>query len=84
MIQPVRPQRKLVEQYAAGDSWAPLTLEQQLELLNIAGLPSELTDQDGDAKQFDLLMLRLQLARLSADKSFQRMPQKMEYRLMFA
>jgi type I restriction enzyme R subunit len=69
----VRPQRKTVEQYAAGDSWNCLTLEQQVELQNIAGLPSELTDEDQDAKQFDLLMLHLQLALLSTDKSFKRM-----------
>jgi type I restriction enzyme R subunit len=65
-----------VEQYAPADSWNRLTLEQQVELQNIAGLPSELTDEDQDAKRFDLLMLRLQLALLSADKSFQRMSQQ--------
>ncbi len=35
-----------------------------------------MTDEDQDAKQFDLLMLRLQLALLNSDKSFQRMSQQ--------
>jgi type I restriction enzyme, R subunit len=72
----VRPQRKLVEQYGDKTSWEVLTLEQQAELENVAGLPSELTDEDQDAKLFDLLMLHLQLALLNADKSFQRISQQ--------
>jgi type I restriction enzyme R subunit len=36
----------------------------------VAGLPSELVDDDQDAKQFDLLMLRLQLGLLRHEKSF--------------
>jgi type I restriction enzyme R subunit len=72
----VRPQRKMVEVYADAKAWELLTLEQQAELENVAGLPSELTDEDQDAKQFDLLMLRLQLALLHSDKSFQRMSQQ--------
>ena len=72
----VRPRRKLVEQYADVKAWELLTLEHQAELEEVAGLPSELTDEDQDAKQFDLLMLRLQLALLNPDKSFQRMSQQ--------
>ena len=72
----VRPQRRMVEQYADAKAWELLTIEQQAELENVAGLPSELADEDQDAKQFDLLMLRLQLALMSADKSFQRMRQQ--------
>jgi type I restriction enzyme R subunit len=72
----VRPQRRLVEQYADTKLWEKLTLEQQAELGHIAGLPSELVDEDQDAKQFDLLMLRLQLSLLNPDKSFQRMSQQ--------
>jgi type I restriction enzyme R subunit len=69
----VRPRRKLVEQYADAKAWEALTLERQAELENIAGLPSELTDEDQEAKQFDLLMLRLQLGVLNSDKSFVRL-----------
>jgi type I restriction enzyme, R subunit len=36
----------------------------------VAGLPSELPAEDEDAKRFDLLMLRLQLALLRADHIF--------------
>jgi type I restriction enzyme, R subunit len=72
----VRPQRKLVEQYADAQAWKHLTLEQQAELESVAALPSELADEDQDAKQFDLLMLRLQLALLNSDKSFKRMSQQ--------
>jgi type I restriction enzyme R subunit len=72
----VRPQRKLVEQYTDAQAWKHLTLEQQAELVSVAALPSELADEDQDAKQFDLLMLRLQLALLNSDKSFKRMSQQ--------
>jgi len=58
----VRPQRQLVERYADAGSWVQLTTEAVSELLGgVAGLPSTLTDEDQDAKQFDLLILRLQL-----------------------
>jgi type I restriction enzyme, R subunit len=39
---------------------------------DVAGLPSELVDDDQEAKQFDLLMLRLQLGLLRHEKSFTR------------
>jgi type I restriction enzyme, R subunit len=38
----------------------------------VAGLPSELVDDDQEAKQFDLLILRLQLGLLRHEKSFTR------------
>ena len=38
---------------------------------NVAGLPSSLEDDDITAKQFDLLILKAQLALLQADKSFE-------------
>jgi type I restriction enzyme R subunit len=47
---------------------------EQIELASdVAGLPSELIDDDQEAKQFDLLMLRLQLAVLQHEPSFERM-----------
>ena len=39
---------------------------------DVAGLPSELADEDEEAKRFDLLMLRLQLALLRVEPGFER------------
>ncbi len=70
----VRPKRKYVEQYAEAKAWEKLGIEQQIELSDqLAGLPSELVDDDQEAKQFDLLMLRLQLAILKHEPSYERL-----------
>lgn len=64
----VRPHRKLVEQYAQWPSWSTFTAEVAEEVAeNLAGLPSSFKDDDEDAKRFDLLILRRQLAQLSGD-----------------
>ena len=64
----VRPHRKLVEQYAQWPSWSTLTTEAADEVAeNLAGLPSSFKDDDEDAKRFDLLILRRQLAQLKGD-----------------
>jgi type I restriction enzyme R subunit len=69
----VRPKRKLVEKYTDAKAWEKLDVDERNELVSdVAGLPSELVDDDQDAKQFDLLMLRLQLALLRHEKSFTR------------
>ena len=69
----VRPKRKLVEKYADAKAWETVGSDEQAELVNdVAGLPSELLDEDQEAKQFDLLMLRLQLGLLRHEKSFVR------------
>ena len=69
----VRPKRRLVEKYADARAWETLGLDERNELVNdVAGLPSELVDDDQEAKQFDLLMLRLQLGLLRHEKSFSR------------
>ena len=69
----VRPKRKLVEKYAEAKAWDTLGVEERNELVgDVAGLPSEMIDEDQEAKQFDLLMLRLQLALLRHEKSFTR------------
>ena len=69
----VRPKRKLVEKYADAKAWETLGLEERNELVSdVAGLPSELVDDDQEAKQFDLLMLRLQLGLLRHERSFTR------------
>jgi type I restriction enzyme R subunit len=70
----VRPKRRLVERYRDPKAWEKLEMQQQIELASdVAGLPSELIDEDQEAKQFDLLMLRLQLALLQHERSFERL-----------
>jgi type I restriction enzyme R subunit len=67
----VRPKRKLVEKYGEAKAWQSLDDERESELIDeVAGLPSELVDDDQEAKQFDLLILRLQLTVLRHEKSF--------------
>jgi type I restriction enzyme R subunit len=70
----VRPKRKYVEHYSEAKAWEKLGIEQQIEVADhLAGLPSEVADEDQDAKQFDLLMLRLQLAILRHEPSYERL-----------
>lgn len=69
----VRQKRKLVEKYANAKAWERLDVDEQNELArDVAGLPSELADDDQEAKQFDLLVLRLQLGLLRHERSFTR------------
>lgn len=64
----VRPHRKLVEQYAQWPAWSTLTPDAAEAVAeNLARLPSGHVDRDEDAKRFDLLMLRRQLAQLQDD-----------------
>src|SRR4030095_3818652 len=70
----VRPKRRLVEKYAKSEAWSVLNEEDFGVLVrDVAGLPSELVDEDEEAKRFDLLMLRLQLSLLRADPGLERM-----------
>ena len=70
----VRPKRNLVERYSESQAWDELDTDKQIELAtDVAGLPSELADDDQEAKQFDLLILRLQLALLQHEPSFERL-----------
>jgi len=73
----VRPKRQLVETYTDPQAWQTLQFEQVRELAtHLAGLPTELPIEDEEAKRFDLLMLRLQLARLQAKPEFVRLSQQ--------
>ncbi|HET8614242.1 MAG TPA: type I restriction-modification enzyme R subunit C-terminal domain-containing protein, partial [Actinomycetales bacterium] len=63
----VRPHRKAVERFADADAWAQLTPADTAAALPLAGLPSSVRDDDEDAKRFDLLILRRQLAQLDGD-----------------
>jgi type I restriction enzyme, R subunit len=70
----VRPHRRAVESYSKPEAWAALDPGKQRELAEeVAGLPSELTDEDQDAKKFDLLVYRLQLALLRHERMFSRL-----------
>ncbi|HEY8063726.1 MAG TPA: DEAD/DEAH box helicase family protein [Methylosinus sp.] len=67
----VRPKRRYVEKYAAESAWAIIGVEERSELIQeVAGLPSARADDDVAAKQFDLLILRTQLAVLCSDPTF--------------
>jgi type I restriction enzyme, R subunit len=70
----VRPQRQLIERYAEPSAWLTLQPEHIQELAtNIAGLPTALASEAEEAKRFDLLMLRLQLAQLRSADRFTRL-----------
>jgi len=70
----IRPNRRLIEIYAKPEAWNELKPENRSELAqNIAGLPSELPEENEEAKRFDLLMLRLQLSILRADPGFEQL-----------
>lgn len=67
----VRPKRLFVEHYADKAAWETLSGDDQADLVHeVAGLPSGFVDDDIDAKQFDLLILRAQLALLRSDHEF--------------
>jgi type I restriction enzyme R subunit len=63
----VRPHRRAVERFASVEAWAALTPEDAEEALALAGLPSAIRDDDEQAKRFDLIILRRQLAQLDRD-----------------
>ena len=70
----VRPKRRLVEKYAKREAWNALPVEARSELAHyLAGLPTELDPENEEAKRFDLLMLKLQLATLKEGHGFERM-----------
>jgi len=67
----VRPQRRLVKKYSDAEAWRVLGVEQSNELAEyVADLPTELADEDEEAKRFDLLVLRTQLSILQAGSDF--------------
>ena len=73
----VRAKRRFVEKYAKPEAWRELRAEEHAELAQeVAGLPSELEAEDEEAKRFDLLMLRLQLAVLRTEQSFKRLSEQ--------
>ncbi|MFI6822864.1 type I restriction-modification enzyme R subunit C-terminal domain-containing protein [Micromonospora sp. NPDC050187] len=75
----VRPKRKLVEYYLDFTRWHRLTPEAVDEIGgNLAGLPTERTDEDEAAKRFDLLVLRLQLGQFEAIPDYDKLRQQVQ------
>lgn len=73
----VRPQRKTVEKFAKVDVWAkPDSNDLAEAATQLAKLPSELVDDDEEAKRFDLLILRTQLCVLQSGPDFTRLRDK--------
>jgi type I restriction enzyme R subunit len=67
----VRPHRKLVEDYSQAAAWQKITGIEAPGMVDALGdLPSSATDHDEEAKRFDLLVLRLQLAILRQEDTF--------------
>jgi type I restriction enzyme R subunit len=67
----VRPRRRLVEQYAQKSAWQKLDAAARSQLADeVAGLPAELDPEDQEAKRFDLLLLRLQIALIRSEPEF--------------
>jgi type I restriction enzyme R subunit len=64
----VRAHRRQVETWADRDRWTRLTSDDANEVLeHLSGLPSTVRDPDEQAKRFDLLVLRRQLAQVEGD-----------------
>jgi type I restriction enzyme R subunit len=64
----VRSANELVERYSQWEPWQQVTPEISREVAGrLADLPSAFRDTNEGAKRFDLLLLRLQLARLEND-----------------
>jgi type I restriction enzyme R subunit len=75
----VRTQRKSVEKYANSEAWQKLGINDFNELTNnVAGLPTELGDEDEEGKRFDMLVLRAQLAILQAKPDFNSFREKIQ------
>ena len=75
----VRPHRQFVEKFAGAGAWKKLSTEDFHELSSrVAGLPTALTDEDEEAKRFDMLVLRAQLSILQAKPDFAGLREKIQ------
>lgn len=75
----VRPALETVEQYRKRESWETLD-EESAHFVGekLAGLPTELDPEDIEARQFDLLLLNLQIGLLRGSKSFPRLQKQVQ------
>lgn len=70
----VRPHLKQVEKFNQQKAWEQIDSDDYHELTKIiASLPNELKSEDETAKQFDHLILKLQLAVLQKHKSYEKL-----------
>jgi len=75
----VRPHRQPVEKFAKAEAWKVLGTEDFAELkTRVANLPTELVDEDEEAKRFDMLCLRTQLSILQAKPDFITLKEKIQ------
>jgi type I restriction enzyme, R subunit len=75
----VRPQRRLVEKYANSQAWVSLSDEDITALSQeVAGLPSQLEAEAEETKRFDVLVLKLQLAILRSEPTFERLREQVK------
>lgn len=75
----VRPRRRLVEKFSAEQAWVKLTPADANEVIeHLAGLPSGEVDPDEDAKRFDLLVLRRQLAQIHGDGTAEKLREQIQ------
>lgn len=73
----VRPKRRLVEEYSKPEPWEGMDAPARERLAaEVAGLPSERDPEALEAKQFDLLILMLQLCVLGHGAGFDTLKQK--------
>jgi type I restriction enzyme, R subunit len=75
----VRPRRLYVEKFSKSDAWNSLSPEDFHELSkHVADLPTTLIDSDEEAKRFDMMVLRAQLAILQAGTGFVGLREKIQ------
>jgi len=74
----VRTKRELVEKYQSQDIWSSLDEDKLYELgKELSNLPSDRKPEPIESKQFDLLILRLQLSLLNGGKGFKTLKAKL-------
>lgn len=70
----VRKQRRLVEKYAQRSAWDQVQNQDLIEISeSLADLPDGMPLEQEEAKRFDILVLRTQLAALKAEPGFERL-----------
>lgn len=75
----VRAKRRLVEKYKEPEEWVELTPDKLQELEDdVAGLPTEKEQESVESKQFDLLLLRLQIAHFEGKPAFLKLKQQVQ------